>query len=572
VNLAWMIAAWAGVAQAGAEIGPGHGEAGRWWVFFADRGLDSPEARRAALAQAQAALTPRARERRMLRRTAPGLVDERDVPIPGAYLAAVMGAGADIHVQSRWLGAASVRADAATVERLRSLPMVARVEPVRTGRRTEPAPRAPGGAWADGFHGLAEHQLNQVGITALHDLGYTGAGVIVAVLDTGFILGHAAFNQPGHAINVVDAWDFVNSDPDVGIEPGDVPGQHWHGTAILGVLGAYLPGELVGGAFDAGFVLCKTEDIGSETPIEEDNYAAGLEFAESLGADVATSSLGYIDWYTQDDLDGQTAVTSIAVNAATDNGMHCCTAAGNGGHDSDPATSTLVAPADAFRVLACGAVSSEGSIVGFSSSGPTADGRVKPELLAMGADTATVDPDSAGGYMQAAGTSLSTPIIASAVACIVQARPEWTVDQVRTYLMATGNLYRATGAPDPLFVRGYGIPAAAAALAGDCNANGIPDADEIASGAAHDCDANGVPDECDIAFGTLPDADGDGVPDTCPPCRADCNRDGAINILDFLCFQGLITTGDPAADCNGDGAINVFDFLCFQGLVTKGCG
>lgn len=117
-------------------------------------------------------------------------------------------------------------------------------------------------------------------------------------------------------------------------------GQHWHGTAILGTIGAYKPDTLIGGAYDAAFYLAKTEDITREEPIEEDFYVAGLQWIEANGADLATSSLGYIDWYTQDDLDGETATTTIAVNIATANGLACCTAAGNGGHDNAPAPRT----------------------------------------------------------------------------------------------------------------------------------------------------------------------------------------------------------------------------------------
>jgi hypothetical protein len=247
------------------------------------------------------------------------------------------------------------------------------------------------------------------------------------------------------------------------MEPNDPFDQHRHGTLILGCIGAYMPGSLVGGAYDASFVLCKTEDTTGEYPAEEDNYVAGLQFIEANGADMSTASLGYIDWYTQAQLDGQTAVTTIAVNLLTANGVHHCNAAGNEYHDSNPNTSSLIAPADGFDVLTCGAVTSTGSIASFSSDGPTADGRVKPELLARGVSTHTVSPSSDSSYTTADGTSLSTPLLACTVACLVQARPHWTVDAHAERLFETADYYVANGTYDPTYVRGYGIVDAYAA-------------------------------------------------------------------------------------------------------------
>jgi subtilisin family serine protease len=223
-------------------------------------------------------------------------------------------------------------------------------------------------------------------------------------------------------------------------------------------MGAYLPGSMVGAAYDAEFILCKTEDVPTETPIEEDYYVAGLEFIEARGADVATSSLGYIDWYTQADLNGNTAVTTVAVNVATANGVVCCTAAGNAGHDANPTTSTLGAPADAHNVLTCGAVDINGAIVGFSSSGPTADGRLKPEILACGLNTVSVNSTNVTGLNGLSGTSLSTPLVAAAAACILQARPDYDVREIREALFATASRSDSAGLhPDPLFVEGHGI-------------------------------------------------------------------------------------------------------------------
>jgi subtilisin family serine protease len=317
----------------------------------------------------------------------------------------------------------------------------------------------------------------------VHDLGITGEGVIIGILDTGFHRTHEAFHEPGHELNVLGEYDFINDDGNTDHEDGDPPGQNSHGSLILGTIAAYKPEALIGGAYDASFYLAKTEDISDEQPIEEDYYVSGLEWIEANGGDVATSSLSYSDWYTQEDFDGVTATTTIAVNIATQNGVACCTAASNSGHDQDPSTSHLGAPADAFEVLTCGAVSVEGGIAGFSSDGPTADGRTKPEVCAQGVRTATIDVGDDSGYRTASGTSLSTPLVAAATALVIQAHPDWSVRQIRSAFMQNASWYVENGEYDPLYVYGYGIIDTLAAVemdfTGDVDRDGDVDLDDL---------------------------------------------------------------------------------------------
>lgn len=424
------------------------------WVFFKDD-------RATPASIADTALTPRALARRALRRTLPGLFDIHDVPMPATRATAVTDTGAQLRAQSRWLCAVSAMATPKQIEALRGLPDVTHVEAVGRGRagwQDEHELPPPEGWTSSMDYGAANPQLAQIDIPRLHARGDTGAGIVIGILDTGFNRVHDAFNNPAHPLRVIAEWDFINNDGNTGIQAGDNSEQHKHGTWILGTIAAYLPGTMVGGAYDAEFILCKTEDVPTETPIEEDYYVAGLEFIEARGADVATSSLGYIDWYTQADLNGHTAVTTVAVNVATANGVVCCTAAGNAGHDTNPATSTIIAPADAYNVLTCGAVDINGAIVSFSSSGPTADGRLKPEILACGLNTVSVNSTNTTGLSGLSGTSLSTPLVAAAVACILQARPDYGVAQIREALFATASRSDAAGLhPDPLFVEGHGI-------------------------------------------------------------------------------------------------------------------
>jgi hypothetical protein len=450
------------------------------WVFFED-------ARPAPASIADTALTPRAHARRALRRTLPGLIDRNDVPMPPAAVAAVESTGAHVRTQSRWMCAVSAMATPEQEGALRALPGVTHVEKVGRGRASwqdERVEDIPGSMAFRTDYGYAAGQLGQIDLPRMHDRGWRGNGIVIGILDTGFNRVHEAFRNPAHPVQVLAEHDFVNNDGNTGIEPGDPDTQHWHGTWILGTIGAYMPGAMVGGAWEASFVLAKTEVVPTETPIEEDYYVAGLEFVEAHGADLATSSLGYIDWYTQADLNGHTCVTTKGVNIATANGMVCITAAGNEGHDADPATSTIIAPADAYDVITCGAVNVSGTIAGFSSSGPTADGRLKPEVLACGVATVSVHSTTATGYQAISGTSLSTPLVAASVACILQARPDYTVAQVREALFATASRSDAAGLhPDPAFVEGHGIIDAYRAAtrgrnAADLNLDGhVPGAD-----------------------------------------------------------------------------------------------
>ena len=428
------------------------------WVFLNDKGFPDKATEQAAVNNIATNYNQHAIARRIARGTNPQHpFDASDLPVASQYINAIQNAGGQIIIQSKWLNAVSVLATHESFNKIAQLPFVNRLQPVNrsTGINAKLLPIES--HIEGGFYGNSETQLNQINLIALHQHGFTGKGIIIGILDTGFRTTHDVFNNPEKPLNIVAAWDFVNNDPIVGEEQGDDPDQHVHGTLILGTLAAYLPNSFVGSAYDASYILTKTEDITQEVQQEEDFYAAGLEFIEMNGGDVATSSLGYIDWYTQNDLDGQTAVTTIAVNAATDKGIFCCTAAGNSGHDGDPNTSHLIAPADAIKVFTAGAVASTGEIADFSSDGPTADGRTKPEILAQGVSTQTIWPYDDSSYAEASGTSLSTPLIAGAVSCLAQARPTWTVDQMRTHVLESGDYFKQNGSFDPQHIMGYGI-------------------------------------------------------------------------------------------------------------------
>ncbi len=489
----------------------------RVWVFFADKG---PIDEAAALRELEQSFTARAIERRRLRRTAPGVFDARDLPVHEEYVRAIEATGAAIRVRSRWLNGASVLATCGQVREIARFDFVEKIQLVRrAGHRGPPAATSAPDGQGIGFYGLSQAQLDLINVPALHAAGYTGQGVIVGALDTGFVYTHDAFNHPGHAIQVYGTYDFLNGDSNVGIEPGDHPLQHEHGTQVLGTMAAYAPGVLVGSAFDASYILAKVEDYATEYLAEEDMFVAGVEFIESSGGDVATSSVVIYDTYAQDQLDGLTSVMTIGYNTATANGVHCCQGAGNQGHDADPATSTLLPPSDGFKVITVGSVDSAGETAWFTSDGPTADGRVKPELMARGVLVRTVYPHNDTQYQEVSGASFATPTTAGAVACLAQAHPDWTVDQMRWALTHTADYWVANESHDPLFIRGYGVlDAHGAALA--------------APPSPGDLDGDGVVGVVDLlavlgAWGPC------AAP--CPPwCAADLDSDCAVGIIDFL--------------------------------------
>ena len=504
-----------------------HAELARtaYWIGFTDKPM-LREARGANgapkhIAPEDTPLTERALERRRRMRQAPGLVDARDLPVDPARVAAVRASGADYRTESRWLNGVSVDATEEELRRILRLPFVREAWPLRASRgdRLDAQPLGGDGGVAGTGYGFTAAQLLQIDVPSMHARGLRGEGMVIGVLDTGFHRGHAAFQSAEHPLQVLAEWDFIDQDASTGIDADDPAGQHDHGTWILGTLAAYRPGEAIGAAYAAQFVLAKTEVVASETVVEEDYYVAGLEFIEAQGADIATSSLGYIDWYTPAQLDGLTAITTRAVNIATQNGLVCVTAAGNSGNDANPATQRLIAPADAFDVITCGAVNVNGTTAGFSSDGPTADGRLKPEVMACGVAVATVHSTNASGYQAVSGTSLSTPLVAGAAALVLQARRDHTVASLRSALFSTAGDFMENAMPDPLFVRGYGVISAFDAArqnraAEDVNLDGAVDARDIAA----------------LLSSWGPCADPDPATGV---CACDFNGDGAVDAADL---------------------------------------
>jgi len=430
------------------------------WVYFRDKGDG------AGTAAARAAVSPRALSRRSIR-AAGTATAALDTPVVPAYVDAVGARVLKVRHESRWFNAVSVEATAAQVRALAALPFVTRLDVVRRYRRgaAEPVTGLPAARASSTAkrslaidYGTSVGQLRQIDVPAVHDMGLHGEGVIVAVFDAGFSnLAHEVFAP----MTILARRDFVNGDDDVA-DGGD-RGEGSHGTMTLSVLGGFKEGQLVGPAYGASFILAKTEDTDSETPVEEDNWAAAAEWAEGLGADVISSSLGYLDYdspfasYSFADMNGDTAISTRAADLAASLGVVVVNSAGNEGLDTTH--NTLGAPADGRGVIAAGAVAANGSRAFFSSVGPTSDGRIKPDVAAQGVAVKVAHPSLPSGYALADGTSFSCPLTAGVAALVLQAHPEYTPQQVADALRGTAS---QAGRPDNLL--GYGIVDALAAV------------------------------------------------------------------------------------------------------------
>jgi hypothetical protein len=432
----------------------GSGETVAVWVFFAGKGRRTPVEMERDLIEAAASFTPSAVERRLRARGARPF-DERDLPLVRHYVRAVRDTGVEVRAFSRWLNAMSVVATAAQLDDIAGLPFVAVLRRV-SGRRGGPdVPAGPGALPAaplSGDYGESWRQVEQIQVPALHDEGFTGAGIKVAVFDTGFWLSHETFSD----LNVIAEWDFINDDPVTENEPGDLENQHNHGTMCLSIIGGHTVGTLIGPAYNADYILAKTEDMSQEEPIEEDWWIEAAEWADSLGAQVISSSLCYNDWYTYEDMDGNTAPITIAADLAVENGIVVANAAGNSGAST---WKYILAPADGHNVISVGSVDSTGTRSYWSSQGPTYDGRIKPTIMAMGEETFVADPvDGVSAYRRGSGTSFATPLAAGAVALMLEKNPSWGPADLFDALVATSTM---ASNPDTLY--GYGILRAHAA-------------------------------------------------------------------------------------------------------------
>ncbi len=396
-------------------------------------------------------------------------IDFTDIPVNSNYVKKLKKLGIKIKHKSKWLNAVSCYITKSVLQRLEKLPVVKKITEVKKYKKRkvpQPVEKQKTGQISS-LTSTAAHTYNYgssitqnevINTVAVHDQGYSGKGILICLMDAGFDhLNHDALKN----INIIAAWDFVNNDPDV--QNGTDQGEGSHGTSTLSLIGGFKEGQIIGTAFGADYLLAKTENTTSETPVEEDNWVAASEWADSIGADVFSTSLGYLTFdtgytsYTYQDMDGNTAAITIAADLAVKKGIVVFNSAGNNGNNSSH--NTLNAPADGDSVVAIGAVNSGKIRASFSSVGPTFDGRIKPDLMAMGDGTYAASNSSNTSYRSFSGTSASCPLAAGVPALMLEKDYSLTPIQIRTILRNTAD---HSAAPDNLY--GWGTIDALAAM------------------------------------------------------------------------------------------------------------
>lgn len=423
-----------------------------YWVGFTDKN-DSPW----LLSNPREFLSERALHRRE-KQNIP--IDSLDLPVNPSYIKKVVQLEAT-HVQSsKWLNGITVKTSNNNFEeQALALPFVKEVQ--LTKKSTEQKslvnkfaePEAPDQSLTidTTVYGASVHQVGQLNGQFLHNSDFRGQGVHIAVLDAGFYRADQfqAFDSLWAGGQILGEKDFVNSDD-------NIYEGHYHGMSVLSIMGGNVPGQLIGTAPGASYWLLRTEDIYSEYLIEEDNWVAGAEFADSVGVDIINSSLGYYTFddpqmnHTYADMDGNTTRVTRAANIAASRGMLVFSSAGNEGNDENE-WKYIIAPSDGDSVVGVGAVNSLGSPAHFTSYGPASDGDVKPNVVAVGWNTVV---QRRGGLIGTGnGTSYSSPVLAGMAACLWQENPFSTASQVKKAIEKSAHLYNN---PDSLL--GYGIP------------------------------------------------------------------------------------------------------------------
>lgn len=381
-------------------------------------------------------------------------IDSTDLPVCRKYIDEIRRQGVNIVVTGKWENFVTVSCnDSSLIDRIAALPFV------RTAEKVWMAPEGDGPMmsthrdslinrptmYPDSVYGLAINQIQLSNGDKLHREGFKGQGMTIAVIDAGF---HNADKITAmQNIRVLGTKDFVNPQADIFAESS-------HGMMVLSCIGMNRPGIMTGTAPEASFWLLRSEDEYSEHLVEQDYWAAAVEFADSVGADVLNTSLGYYTFddkskdYKFRDLDGRHALMSRQASRVADKGMVLVCSAGNSGMGS---WKKITPPGDADNVLTVGAIDKEGVLAPFSSIGNTADHRIKPDIMAVGLGADVIRTD--GNQGKANGTSFSSPIMCGMVTCLWQACPELTAKEVIELVRRSGD---RTDYPDNIY--GYGVP------------------------------------------------------------------------------------------------------------------
>ncbi len=393
-------------------------------------------------------------------------IDQSDLPVDPAYVQQIDAInGVTVLNTSKWFNSVTIEVSSTNVlNNVNALPFV--LNSANVGRQSNynvltdkfrmeavgPMKNTPLPALRTSSlnYGMAINQTQMININSLHDLGFSGQGMIIAVLDGGFQDANlmSCFDSLFLQGRILSTWDFVDHNT-------NVYDDNWHGTAVLSTMAANIPGDMIGTAPHASYILLRSEDVNSENIIEEYNWASAAEYADSAGADVINSSLGYTVFDDQSmnhsyaDMDGNTAPGTIAADIAASKGILVVNSAGNEGGSS---WQYIGCPADGDSVLAIGAVDATELYAGFSSQGPSFDGRIKPDVTAQGQGTTVYIPGVTPST-QSSGTSFSGPVIAGSVSCLWQRFPTKKNMEIAEAVKMSASQFIN---PDAFL--GYGIP------------------------------------------------------------------------------------------------------------------
>lgn len=379
---------------------------------------------------------------------------EQDLPVNQSYLDSLENAGAKVLFTSKWFNAATIIVDTDTIiTNIQKFTFVKKVEKVLKKADNTKLLNGQSLVYSINNYHLNAATFTQISMMKghkLHEKGFLGANVIIAVIDAGFarVDSLLAFENIRKNNQILMTYDFVDGD-------SNVYDDHTHGMSVLSSIAGQIPGALIGTAPEVSFLLLRSENGGSEYLIEEDAWVAAAEFADSAGADIINSSLGYSDFddpsmnHSYDDMDGNTTRVSIGADIAVSKGILVINSAGNEGRSD---WKYITAPADGDSVMAIGAVDENGEYAKFSSIGPSSDGDIKPNVVAMGAGTVIASTYD-GLTSRAQGTSLSAPLISGLAACLMGAFPTKTNMEIKEAIEKSAHLYA-----NPNFYLGYGIP------------------------------------------------------------------------------------------------------------------
>jgi hypothetical protein len=422
------------------------------WVYFKDKPSENT-----FISNPLTMLTQRALDRRTRYHIA---LDFNDVPIESSYINQVMAAtGISVKAKSKWLNALHVQGTQNVIDNLLNMSFVSSVEYANKSLNASDKNRIPKKnmqrknklEFASDFnYGNGSNQIQMLNGDVLHQHNFSGQGMQIAIIDAGFpnVDNFIAFQGLRDNNQILGGYDFVHRSENFYT-------GHYHGTAVLSTIAAYIDNQFIGTAPDAEFYLFITEDNSNEVPLEESLWVEAAERADSLGVDVINTSLGYSVFfdnpnynYTYNDMDGKTAFISRGAEIAFSRGMIVVNSAGNEGNDP---WHYINAPADASSVLSIGAVNSTGIIANFSSFGPTSDNRIKPDVIAQGAGVYIIN--SSGNIATSNGTSFSSPVLAGVITCLWQAFPNKSNAEIIQLVKESAHLYN-----DPTNQEGYGIP------------------------------------------------------------------------------------------------------------------